>query len=412
MHENSLLEECILLIELKLNWGPSAQWTAYHFSKLSAEIHAKTGKTVSDSTLKRLFGKKDTSEKYTPQLYTRDAIAEYLGFNDWQQLERHIKNSVKPESEISSLRKSKYVYLIAALAPLIFVVFFIMWKQPIKETAWLKTNDTNRFVPYTAVFKYDISKVKDSVFIDFGNRTHISLPANRNTITEFYKNAGVYSVKIFTKNRILDSVVLKNYTRSWQGGYSPNDDYLKYIPLEDTSAFHQNGRLYTPFEKLNLNDPVYSAGFYTEYRFLNKFNVSLDSVQVNAMVKNPPQEGGKLCYDIELWLLGSKNNCRVRFVEPECYRYGQLKISEKEYNGRFDDLSPLARDLREWRNVGVKTGNFMAEFSLDGAPVIKESYKKSMGDLIGIYIRFYGTGSLKEVLVKNGSNKTVYRSNF
>lgn len=414
MLENSYLEISIQMIEQKLNWGASERWTASHFSMLSQEIFTKTGKTVSDSTLKRLFGKKDTSEHYTPQLYTRNAIAEYLGYGDWQKLVYEIKLKNHPKNLKSGKKIPHRTVLYLSLGITIFTVLIVsvLTQNSDGEKVWLKTADTARTVPFTAVFQYDVSGIGDSVFIDFGNNTSVPLPKEKHTITEFYKACGVFYPKIFTRKKVLDSIRIENYSRNWQGGYSPNDDCRMYTPFEDSTVYRQNGRLYISPENLKFQEPLFGKGIYAEYRFMNNFDVSLDSIDFSASVKNSPLEGGKLCYDVEIWLIGSENNCKVRFVEPECFRYGQFKVSEKEYNGRFDDLSALARDVKEWTDVRVHILNSQVNVYYNNSDVLTQSYKESMGKLIGIYFRFFGTGSLREVSVKNYQNTQIYSIHF
>jgi hypothetical protein len=176
--------------------------------------------------------------------------------------------------------------------------------------------------------------------------------------------------------------------------------------------YWQTDRLYIPPDRLKFNDPIYEKGIYAEYRFMNNFDLSLDSLKLDATVKNAPVEGGKLCYDVEIWLIGSEENSRVRFVEPGCFRYGQLKISEKEYNGRFDDLSSLARNMKEWADIGIQIAGSEAEILYNGKSIQKESYKKNMGKLLGVYFRFYGTGSVKKIVLKDLNDRVVYQSNF
>ncbi len=415
MHENLYLEECIRLLEKKLNRGPSGQWTASDFSALSQQIFDVTAKTVSDSTLKRIFGKKDAGEHYTPQLYTRNAIAEFLGFNHWQQFINQFKE-VEAIAPVQSERKGSYPYGIISIAAVcVFILLIIMISTRNRGGAdvFLKAERTSQTIPITTVFHYDVSKVKDSVFIDFGNNTPVPLPKNKHTITEFYKAAGIFYPRILTRTKVLDSVRIVNYSADWQGGYSPNDDYRMYIPFEDSAVFKQGDRLYIAPSYLKIPDPLYNKGIYAEYRLMRDFNTSLDEVEFAASVKNSPQAGGKLCYDVEIWLIGSEDYCKVRFVEPGCFRYGQLKISEKEYNGRFDDLSAFARDLKSWTNVGIKLENNLAVILYNGSEIFKQQYKKNLGNLRGFYFRFYGTGSLRDVSIKNSRNNSlIFKSNF
>lgn len=415
MHENLYLEECIRLLEKKLDRGPSGEWTASDFSAVSQQIFDATGKTVSDSTLKRIFGKKDAGENYTPQLYTRNAIAEYLGFKDWQQFKIHLKEG-DSQGHNASQRKKKHLLILTgtiALIGLLIVIFLYSGGFRGGEKVWLKAERTSQTVPITTVFNYDVSKVKDSVFIDFGNNTPVPLPKDKHKITEYYKAAGIFYPRILTRKKVLDSVRIVNYSAGWQGGYSPNDDYRMFIPFEDSAVFRQDDRLYIAPSDLKIPDPLYNKGIYAEYRLMHEFKASLDEIECEATVKNSPHEGGKLCYDIEIWLIGSEENCKVRFVEPGCFRYGQLKISEKEYNGRYDDLSAFARDLKKWTKVGVKLKNNQADIVYNESEIFKQQYKKNLGNLLGFYFRFYGTGSLREVSIRNsGNNLLIFKSNF
>lgn len=406
------MEECIRMIGEKFNRGPSSQWTAYHFSLLSQEIFTKTGKTVSDSTLKRLFGKKDTSEHYTPQLYTRNAIAEYLDFKDWQELILYLRTSVFPGQQLPRKRKVKpAAYILIGICLVAVAVYFFTNGLNNATQVLLKTSDTLKVVPFTAVFHYDVSEFGDSVFIDFGNNTPVSLPKDKHSITEYYKACGVFYPKIFTRYKVLDSVRVQNLSTDWQGGYSPNDDYRMFIPFEDTAIFRQNGKLYISGENLKIQDPLYLKGIYAEYRLMKNFNIPLDSLSFSATVKNSPGEGGKLCFDVEIWLIGSNDNCKVRFVEPGCFRYGQLKVSEKQFNGRFDDLSALARDMKKWTDIRIDISGLEARVYYNGEKIISESYRNKLGKFLGIYIRCYGTGAVQRVFVHKDS-QVVYRSNF
>ncbi len=413
MHENSYLEECIRMLERKLNQGPYSQWTASDFSVLSQQIFDATGKTVSDSTLKRIFGKKDAGENYTPQLYTRNALVEYLGFRDWQQF----KNELKAEGPSTHQIEKKYplgltgILILCTVAMVVIIYFTGVIGGG--EKVWLKAERTSQTVPITTVFHYDVSEVKDSVFIDFGNNTTVPLPKDKHTITEYYKAAGIFYPRILTRKKVLDSVRIVNFSAGWQGGYSPNDDYRMFIPFEDSAVFRQNDRLYiAPFD-LKIPDPLYNKGIYAEYRLMRDFNVSLDNLEFSATVKNSPQEGGKLCYDVEIWLIGSDDNCKVRFVEPGCFRYGQLKISEEVFSGRYDDLSALARDLKNWTTICIKLESKQVTVQYNSSDILKQQYQNTLGKLLGFYFRFYGTGSLREVSIRNSKeNSLIYKGNF
>lgn len=409
MQETQFIEECIHLIELKFDWGPSTEWTAYHFSKLSEDIRIKTGKTVSDSTLKRMFGRKDAKETYNPQIYTKNAVAVYLGYKDWQELRNTLKLSGPKAARLGSGKFLVFLWVMVVVlfvaAGIIGIVHFTGKKEP---AAWIRCADSANYVPYTAVFHYDVTKVKDTVYIDFGNDAKILLPKEKHTITEFYKATGVVYAQILTSGKVLDSVRLVNMTHDWQCGLSTNDSVKRYTSLEDQSAFRHSDRMYLLPDKELVSAVPYKTGYYTEYRLVKDFDAYLDSLVFHCFVKNNELEGGKLCYDIEIWLIGSSGNCSIRFVQPDCFRYSQLRLSEKVYNGRFDDLSAFARDMSAWRQVRIKLLKRTLDVELDGDRIYTDTYKKSLGKLLGIYYRFYGTGSVKQTQLKNPSGKIIY----
>lgn len=76
------LARCRALVEKKLNWGSSADWSAQDFERLSERIAAETGVSLSATTLKRVWGK----VKYdsVPTQTTLNALAKFLGHDNWR----------------------------------------------------------------------------------------------------------------------------------------------------------------------------------------------------------------------------------------------------------------------------------------------------------------------------------------
>lgn len=54
------------LIEERFNWGPSDEWTNFHFKELRKAIEEATGDNLSVETLKRIFGKRKSCDKKLP----------------------------------------------------------------------------------------------------------------------------------------------------------------------------------------------------------------------------------------------------------------------------------------------------------------------------------------------------------
>jgi len=69
---------------------------------LSATISNHTGKQISDTTLKRIFG--FTFSKFSPSLYTLNILAEYCGHDGWDAFSKqtHLGNPIQKEKEIKN----------------------------------------------------------------------------------------------------------------------------------------------------------------------------------------------------------------------------------------------------------------------------------------------------------------------
>ncbi|MCU0639963.1 MAG: hypothetical protein MUF59_08850, partial [Candidatus Krumholzibacteria bacterium] len=83
--ERPYIETWKALAEEKLQWGASGRWRQRDFSYLSEKIYNETSTLISVSTLKRIcrsdFGG-------TPHPGTLDALARFLGFEDWPEFRK------------------------------------------------------------------------------------------------------------------------------------------------------------------------------------------------------------------------------------------------------------------------------------------------------------------------------------
>ncbi len=88
------VNKCIELLEANLQRGKSAYWKDNDFQKLSNRIHDSAKISISVPTLKRLFGRIKTHENYNPQIETKNAVAIFLGYEDWQHFKYMYAQSV------------------------------------------------------------------------------------------------------------------------------------------------------------------------------------------------------------------------------------------------------------------------------------------------------------------------------
>src|SRR3990170_5575358 len=95
------LEICCRYVGEKYGKPLISTWTNGDYIRLSSILSHKTNVQISPSTLKRIFGKLKTTERYYPQKATRDALADFAGFTDWetfiQKHPRPVKQQEKKE---------------------------------------------------------------------------------------------------------------------------------------------------------------------------------------------------------------------------------------------------------------------------------------------------------------------------
>ena len=205
-------------------------------------------------------------------------------------------------------------------------------------------------------------------------------------------------------DKLLAQTYVHILTDGWQGGISPNDTSTAFVPFNDQKVIHNSGRLFV--KPSDLQDMGYqrNGDYYVEYRYFDEFTTDIDHLSLETTARNNAEEGGKLCYDIEIILKGENHDFVLRFLEPGCFRYVRFFVGEKKFYGRFDDLSEFARDVSDWRDIKIDISGMKAKVYFQGELIHTETYTEPMGNLKGIIYRFYGDGSVDKMTLKSADN--------
>ena len=94
-----LVEECLVQIEKKLDWGTSKNWHNEVFNELSDIIQKETKTLLSSTTLKRVWGKVDY--KNAPSISTLNTLAQFAGYSNWREFK--LKNNNKKHQQTCEL---------------------------------------------------------------------------------------------------------------------------------------------------------------------------------------------------------------------------------------------------------------------------------------------------------------------
>lgn len=385
----------------KYDWGVPDDWTNYHFKELSKEIQEVTGDRISEETLKRIFGKRKVdTEKYQPQAFSQMVLVKF------------VESFTKQEPPQKKLSKKMLVTLVFLIIVVLSIVLFRVYFEKPKEYFFTCENPED-YYPFTAIFHYDVSDIKDSVFVRFMANEEAYLPPDKSSINLFYSLGGRYTTYFYTRDKVLDSIKVKVNCRDWQGGYYPNNEPESFVPFFDQGIFKQGDYFYASPEKLDTEGINLKEKYYTSYRYFSNFSKSLDDLTLETRVLNNEKTGSYLCYDIGISLIGENDGMiDFKFTQPKCFRFATLRVSEKYLNGEYDNLNPLSVDMSDWLQIKATTNNGEFMLYLGEELIFTETYKQELGMLAGVIIYFYGTGKIDYLDLKDENQNTFYQYDF
>ena len=216
-----LLTKAKKLIEAKLNWGDSSDWTNQDFVVLSEKIQEQLNIPLSHVTLKRIWGK--VKYESLPNTHTLNTLVQFIGYENWRAFK--IKNgngSQLPETSATAehqqkppgLSISRRFFRVVDIASTIIlliccIVLFVQakrWQLNPDEYAFSSKKIVSVGVPNTVVFDYDATKSPTDIVIiqqswDHRRRTNVS--KNDRQHTSIYYFPDYYRAKLIVGNQIV-----------------------------------------------------------------------------------------------------------------------------------------------------------------------------------------------------------------
>ena len=424
--EKLIIHFCLRNIEKTFGHGPCSEWSHHHFSLLSEDIEKKNRVIISETTLKRLFGKRTTEPDYIPQIGTRDALSQYVGFRDWQDLTLAATENIEVKDpggkNINQYKRiySSLSYRFAATFVFILLIgfsaYYFIGKGNQNKIPEYQINVRNPIdtIPFTAIFNYKVPlNIKDTFFLQIPEFRSYSLSPDNQIYTHWFNYAGLFPATLKWNDSVLDTIVIHAQNSYWQPGIT------QYEPVKHFQPFYQsdidpteNGLLYLSPSTIQRNGIDTLTNYWTEFRLFQAFNVRLDDCTITTTARNNSFTGGKPCYDIEIELIGENGRIRVVFIDQRCFRFAQLTIGEFSYDGRNHDLSMLAVDLKKWTSFQIKVEDKLASIIIKDREVFQQKYSSTIGQLKGIIFRFFGSGQASDFKIQNGAGKVIFLDSF
>ena len=415
--ESTYLALCRSQIEAALEWGPSEEWCSQDFEELSDRISEKTGRTLGSTTLKRVWGrvKYDSS----PSQHTLDTLAAFVGEPSWRKWKRtygklpstRLKRVATSEKLTEVARTYWGLFVFAVVAFVIVFALFQKGNPVLAESAVANVQFSSRKVstglPNSVVFDYRLNGIEaDSFFIqqswDARLRDKIS-PENRQ-FTSIYYYPGHFWAKLIANDTILQEHALIVPTDGWMGLIDTETSVPIYAEMNSFTSDY----LSVSDEWTNKSDIDLLKGEHT----LNYFNVgSFDPVASESLIlemdlKVEVDEGHAACREGTVILIGEHGRVAIPFALPGCSAKMYLVASDKEVNGRTNDLSPLGIDLSAWHAITVAMQDRLVFVEIDGEKAYQIPYTTDLGKIVGLRFRFKGLGMVKNVTLRDSTGST------
>ena len=430
------MDICCRQIELKFSTRPIEEWTGTDYLRLKNILLQQTDVAISPNTLKRIFGKLKTSSRYYPQKATRDALAIYIGYTDWESFvadQSAMEQSSSPTditdkypllsatgSELESIaeeppsRKSrlqKYGLIITGLLIIIIIGLLIRYNLNKKDiiTSLGKVhlicqNPEGNAAPHSVVFRLQIPEgfhfPSGQFTIDFGDKRPTKKIIPGELVTHFYEIPGRYYAKLKYEEQPIDTIPVYLRTSGWLATAFMPTDSLRVYPIKSADIAADDG---LSVKAINLHHSGIDTGhtFYVKFVNTSPLPVSADNFELTVVGQTSESRPGVRCSEIDITVYGEKTKHLFMVMKPGCEALIDAFFSDWQGDGIYTDLSALSADLTNGGKVRLTVIDKNVVVCINEKQVFKTSYHTSAGNIYGVGVMFSGIGKIFEVRLKN-----------
>jgi hypothetical protein len=427
MNDRYYIKIIIRRIENKLQWNKVSLWTDNEFRKLSSLIYEDTSISISPQTLKRLFGKVKYKNDYKTQPATKDALARFLGYDDWDTFIKDQIHSIPKylyllRSRISK-KHLKTILILLFLSTLVTGSYlYILSGIKNKKVTFYAENVTG-VVPHTVSIHLNISSLRNKdVYIDFDqneaedkNKEEL-IDKHLTLINHCFESPGYFNVKLISGGKLLASTKIHVLSEGWTTYYFNNDDFIlrKFVfGLENrVQKVENDGILYISPAELSNKGFNGNTVYYLEHLLYKDFHISADSCVFEVRYRNSSEIGGISCYDEEFRIIGENGLVSVILVQKGCHRWSEITVGEKQLNGKYNDLSFLSVDLSSWNTLKIITNDNKVLIINNSDTIFTTPYSQLLGQIKGIRFLTKGSGAFDYVRLYNNQDELLFDDNF
>lgn len=439
------LDRCCLRVSEVFGKPKWEDWTNSDFVRLSHTLYRQTGVQISPNTLKRIFGKIKTDSRYYPQKATRDALAKYSGYANWEHFVETLTQaepttgyatevtdrplvavSVADVPEPADLPAQKqpavwrWLAGLAAVALLVvgaLVYRHILIEPAIERPVQLICKNPIGENPHSANFQIrGLAGVADDpvpYVIDFGDGRRMRIEADSSTASynHYYEKPGRYFAVLKHGPYLIDTATIYLPTKGWVATAHMPHDTTRVYPIDVPGLFVGGRRSVGTVAAAR-------AGVDTSRTFLIGFTntqvtaIDADNFELITQVATSPDRAGVRCSQVGITVYGESSQHMVDIIKPGCVYWAEMQFSDEHKSGRRDDVRFLGADLRLGGTLALRVTDRRVRLLINGRQVYQTRYKVPLKRIYGVTVEFAGVGTVNSFSLKDLKTGKAFDGNF
>lgn len=413
------IKKLLLIIEQQLDWGDPSAWQSRDFEILGQLIYDKTKVSLSESTLRRIWGR--VEYKHLPSTTTLDTLAQFAGFERWRTfIKQNAMKAAGVKTNTPQVKRGEktginvtYIILIVVLLATGTVSFFIIKRaDPGTNAADYKFSSerlTNA-IPNSVIFNYDAENTPgDSVYIQqsWDPHTKTLVDKKMHQHTSVYYEPGFYQAKLLVGKKVVKEHKLMIPTEGWLG------------LIEDTPVpVYLNSPDFIQKDMLNLqiaviqqkNMSMQPKPTYVKYYNVGNFKpVPVSDFTYSAEIKNGYKEGEAACQFAAVALITDSGPIIIPLSIKGCVSELTLFSVDWIISGKTANLSGFGADLSNWVKVSCKSTAKTIRYYVNDKQIFEFQLPATNVKIVGLWFGFQGTGSVRNIELK-GHDRMVFRA--
>lgn len=418
--EREYIAKCREQIEEKLNWLNPGGLKQSDFQYLGDLVYEKTKTQLSLSTIKRFW---DVSYNKSFQIGTLNALAQFLGYQNWHGFKEKNVKSGTWKLEIRTWRLVITASVLIFVASICYFLFFYKndvssnKKKPLtnNQVVFTSKKSVKEGVPNTIIFNYDASSLSSDslcVQLSWNVKERFDIKKEDEYYTSTYYFPGYHQAKLVANNQVVKTHYVHITTKDWLTlvRYTPYDVLPIYIR---NNGVISNGSMYaSPYMLKTNNVDLTSREFYVSYFNVRDFGLDGDNFSFETQIKNKSLEPELLCQDCQIMVYAEHGSFVIPVSPKGCVSDIGIMASEVYKSGKTNDLSGFGCDLNDWRRIKCDVSNKKLSVFIDNQLACELSYSKPLGKIMGWHYFFKGCGAVDYLKLFDAAKNIVYQNDF